>query len=147
MGEPANPNPDSTQSRNSRTGARGFRIRCLLVSGLGLLIAAVICIPIYIRANEQANRRRCYRQFQCLGQAMLLYANENKGHFPSRLEDLILTQDISGSVFVCPSSNDTPAKGNSPEERAADFAKPSHHSYLRAPPVDRTKLESYMQPF
>jgi hypothetical protein len=119
----------------------------LVVGMLGVLAASFICISAYRRASEEANRRRCYRQFQCLGQAMFLYANENKGYLPSRLEDLILTQDVPGFIFVCPSSNDAPAKGNSLEEMAADFAKPGHHSYLRAPPVDRMKLESYMQPF
>src|SRR5437868_8891562 len=147
MSNAADHTPDPTPSSTSQTGSRHLRRPFLIIAALGLLIAAIICIPTYIRANEQANRRKCYRQFRALGQAMLLYANENKGYFPSRLENLILTQDISGSVFVCPSSHDTPATGNSPEEMAADFAKPGHHSYLRAPAVDRANLESYMQPF
>ncbi len=34
------------------------------------------------------------------------------------------------SVFVCPSSNDTPAKGKSVSALLADFAKPRHCSYI-----------------
>jgi prepilin-type processing-associated H-X9-DG protein len=40
-----------------------------------------------------------------IGQAILLYANENKGKYPPDLGALMKTQDVTPEVFTCPSSD------------------------------------------
>lgn len=65
-----------------------------------------------------------------IGQALLLYANENEGRYPAALEPLLLTQDITPDVFCCPSSYDTPAPGASVEERSNALLQGVHLSYI-----------------
>ena len=61
---------------------------------------------------------------------MQLYANENKGLYPPRLEDLLLTQDISAENSSCPTTNDTPAPGTTPKQQAANLSKGGHSSFI-----------------
>ena len=60
----------------------------------------------------------------------MLYANENKGQYPPRLEDLLLTQQISSEVFVCPNTNDTAAPGLTSQAQAANLSAGGHLSYV-----------------
>ena len=61
---------------------RGFGlIELLVVFGILVLIGSFLT-PSLCRSRETANRVKCSSQLRCLGQAMLLYANDNQGHFP-----------------------------------------------------------------
>jgi prepilin-type processing-associated H-X9-DG protein len=66
-----------------------------------------ILLPSLNRARETANRVKCASNERQIGQAILLYANENKGKYPPDLGTLIKTQDITVDVFACPSSDNT----------------------------------------
>jgi prepilin-type processing-associated H-X9-DG protein len=64
-----------------------------------------VLLPSLNRARETANRVKCASNERQIGQAILLYANENKGKYPPDLGTLIKTQDITVEVFTCPSSD------------------------------------------
>jgi prepilin-type processing-associated H-X9-DG protein len=74
-------------------------------------LMASILLPSLNRARETANRVKCSSNERQIGQAMLLYSNDNRGKYPPDLGTLIKTQDITIDVFVCPSSpNAIPAE-------------------------------------
>src|SRR6185436_19766564 len=68
-------------------------------------LMASILLPSLNRARETANRVKCASNERQIGQAMLLYSNDNKGRYPPDLGTLLKTQDITIEVFVCPSSS------------------------------------------
>jgi prepilin-type processing-associated H-X9-DG protein len=59
-----------------------------------------------------------------------MYARENGGRFPDRFEQLLLTQDVTSEVFVCPSGNDERAPGETAADVAAALSQPGHLSYV-----------------
>ncbi len=77
-----------------------------LLSATGPLAVSIL-LPSLNRARETANRVKCASNERQIGQAILLYANENKGKYPPDLGTLIKTQDITIDCFVCPSSDNT----------------------------------------
>jgi prepilin-type processing-associated H-X9-DG protein len=86
--------------------------------GQNALLASIL-LPSLNRARETANRVKCASNMRQIGQAMLLYSNENKGKYPQDLGTLIKTQDITADVFVCPSGDTTIP----PEIRGAGLEK------------------------
>jgi len=56
-------------------------IELLVVIGILVLVVSFLT-PSLCRSRETANRVKCSSNLRCLGQAMLLYANDNHGHFP-----------------------------------------------------------------
>jgi prepilin-type processing-associated H-X9-DG protein len=96
--------------------AEGFHLRGVtpfpaadLVSPSGITSGAAlgtsILLPSLNRARESANRVKCASNMRQIGQAIQLYANENKGKYPPNLATLVKTEDISPEVFTCPSEN------------------------------------------
>jgi prepilin-type processing-associated H-X9-DG protein len=68
-----------------------------------------ILLPSLNRARETANRVKCGSNMRQIGQGILLHANENRGRYPENL-GILLNQDLTPDVFVCPSgSNGLPA--------------------------------------
>ena len=61
-----------------------------------------ILLPSLNRARETANRVKCASNMRQMGQAILLHSNENRGRYPDNL-GILLNQDLSAEVFVCPS--------------------------------------------
>jgi prepilin-type processing-associated H-X9-DG protein len=61
-----------------------------------------------------------------------MYARENGGRFPDGFEQLLLTQDVTSEVFVCPSSQDERAPGQTAADVAAALSRPGHVSYVYA---------------
>jgi prepilin-type processing-associated H-X9-DG protein len=95
---------------------------------LGLLVGPVVLIAILLpslnRARETANRVKCASNMRQIGQAMLLYANDNMGKYPPDLPTLLKNEDIAASIFLCPSSGETAANG------PADLESGGHDSYV-----------------
>jgi prepilin-type processing-associated H-X9-DG protein len=73
---------------------------------------------------------RCTKQMRAIGQAIFLYANENRCALPPALTELIVTQDITPEIFICPSSDDTRSPGNSMEQVADNLSAGGHLSYI-----------------
>ena len=100
---------------------------------------AIILLPVAItvsmdcnppRGGGRSNRVKCQSNLREIGQGLLLYANDHGGRYPQRLDELISTADISPQVFVCPSSNDQWATGQTTQQIVADFGKAGRCSYV-----------------
>ncbi len=99
---------------------------------MAVLIILLIMIPwpSLEKASEPVNPQACASNLRQIGQAMLLYSNENAGQYPDDFGPLLLTQDIEPKNFVCPGSPDTPAGGESRAQWAANLRAGGHLSYV-----------------
>ena len=74
---------ESTPVRNgsrAKPGAAFTLVELLVVIGIIALLIAIL-LPSLNRARETSNRIKCASNLRQVGQAMLLYAGENKGHY------------------------------------------------------------------
>lgn len=83
----------------------------------------------YGGVREGANRVKCASNLRQIGHAIMLYANENQGRYPDHFEAILLTQDITSELFVCPSSNEERAAGDTAKEIASRLSH-GHCSYV-----------------
>jgi prepilin-type processing-associated H-X9-DG protein len=91
-----------------------------------------VVLPSLSRARGTANQVKSASNLRQIGQAMLLYANENKGKYPKTPGELLLTQDIAIDAFVNPATK-TVVPGNlNKEEQAAWVNKEMDYVYLGA---------------
>ena len=86
--------------------------------------------PESYESRERRMRAQCLSNLRQIGQACLLYANDHQGRFPVSFEQLVKSGRLSVQRFVCPSANDEPATGATPDDILAKFAKPGHCSYV-----------------
>ena len=76
-------------------------------------------LPALNRAREQANRVKSASNLRQIGQAAMMYANENKGNFPPDLKTIYKQVDLTPSVFINPRSDTAPPPPGTPDEMAA----------------------------
>jgi predicted Zn finger-like uncharacterized protein/prepilin-type processing-associated H-X9-DG protein len=122
------------KAKDPRVGGKGMAIAGICVSAFSILAGVCmisVLLPSLNRARETANRVKCASNMRQIGQAILLYSNDNRGAYPDTLEQLLTTQDITSEVFVCPTSTDTPSSpGGTPQQQAASLSSGGHLSYV-----------------
>ena len=66
-----------------RRHTRAFTlVELLVVIGIVAVLIAIL-LPVLSRARAQANRVACLSNIRQLGGAILMYCNDNQGHFPT----------------------------------------------------------------
>ena len=128
------------QTRSPNVSGRGMAIGGI-VSGILTTLLWGSCVGmVFVRARQfpmafqnaiqASNRVKCASNLRQIGQAILLYSNDNNGSYPPTLDVLLTTEDITPEVFNCPSTKDTPAPGTTAQQQAPNLSKPGHLSYV-----------------
>jgi len=107
-------------------------MRWIIIFGILMLVIAPFllwCGHVVRKERAIADRQMCASQLISLGQAILLYCNENRGYLPQSWREICVTQDVTSEVFVCPASDDVPATGDSIDARAQQLVASGHCSY------------------
>lgn len=86
---------------------------------LVLLLIGSILMPAFCRPREQTNQVKCAANMRMIFLAMDDYAKKNNGLLPPTLGALLTTEDITSEIFVCPSSNQERAPGDTADAQAA----------------------------
>jgi len=100
-----------------------------------VLIPIVLLVISFLLPSQQGMGRgapkvKCASNLRQIGQAILLYANDNQGQYPDSFGTLLLNEDITSDAFVCPDSNDTPATGATTQAIVANLTAGGHLSYV-----------------
>lgn len=101
-----------------------FSLGFYVALGFGVLLVLSLVIPPGHPAGEKARQVKCASNLRQIGQACLLYANNNGGQYPPDLQTITQTQQIGMEAFVCPSTSDN--KGTT----SADLSKAGRCSYI-----------------
>jgi prepilin-type processing-associated H-X9-DG protein len=104
-------------------------MKITLWSAFGLFLISIL-IPSIGRPRETANRVKCASNLRQIGQAIASCTGDFHGQYPNNFGDLLLTEDITSSIFICPSANDLPAQGATTQETVTDLFNPGHCSYI-----------------
>jgi hypothetical protein len=127
--------PLDYEAPDSTTKLLGRRAKSLIkwaVATLCLFVLAAAVLPMFTRTHRgtPASTVRCMANVRQILMACQLYAGSNGGQYPTRLDDLIVPYQLSGSIFICPLSKDPPATGPTPQSRQSMFAQGGHCSYV-----------------
>lgn len=101
----------------------------LLLIPAGPMIGTLF-LPSLNSPHPTSNRVKCASNLRQIGQAILLYSQDHGGQYPDSLPTILVNEDITSDVFVCPSSDDTPATGPTTQAIAAALLTGGHCSYI-----------------
>jgi hypothetical protein len=110
--------------------------RMALIVALALVAVSIglyfVIAPTVHRSREAGRRASCASNLTQVYLAITLYANQNGGRFPDKLDTLVRDGSVPPELLTCPSSKDTPATGTTPQQQAANLTdgKGNHVSYV-----------------
>ena len=85
---------------------------------VSLLLLGAILMPALCTPREQSNQVKCAANMRMIFLAMEDYAKKNNGLLPPTLGALLPCEDITSELFVCPSSNQERAPGDTGDAQA-----------------------------
>jgi prepilin-type processing-associated H-X9-DG protein len=122
-----------------RSPRKGRAIAGILLASF--VVGILLLLPNMGRAREPANRIKCSSNLRQIGYGIQLYANENNGLLPPSFGAVLLTQDLTSDVFICPSSNEDPAKGPTPQAVVGNLTPGKTLSYVYLYPGPGKRLD------
>lgn len=117
-------------------------LACATILSVGILTLEGASIFGLNKTRCGPGPERCPSNLRQLGTSLQYYAAEHRGALPPDWATLLVRQELTPDLFICPSSNDDNAGGASPDELLRNFKKPGHCSYVyvpAAPPIGLTR--------
>lgn len=104
-----------------------FGSQSLFTTDIGTTSMLVsILLPSLSRARELSKRTVCSANLRGIGQAMYIYANDNRDRFPPDFKTLLDENSVTEKQFVCPSSDEAPGDLNACYEYIPGQTSNSH---------------------
>lgn len=123
------PHLDYRNPKDAASSKRTMTFGQIVTVVLILVLLISILLPSMGKARETAQRVKCASNLKQIGQAALLYSNENRNRYPPDVGVLLATQDLVPEVFTCPSCEIDKATGATTQAVIDELLKGDHLSY------------------
>ncbi len=107
--------------REQGAGGRGLAMAGVIVgcfTTLTTIVGIAIMVPALNRARINAREIKCMANMRTVGQAVMMYAADNKGYYPPDINLLISGKYLPSSVLLCPTVH---PPGTVPAAPTTDF--------------------------